>query len=151
MLKIIKKMWYCCWAIYNKNKELWNYLISGGFGVIISVGSFWICRLINLDIVSSNSISWVIAVIAMYLTNKIFVFKSKCTTFKELAVEFFLFMGARVFTLILETLIIYNFAEKLNINDIITKIIAQIVVIVLNYILSKLIIFKKKSSKIQDS
>ena len=96
-----------------------------------------------LNVIVSNIISWIIAVISMYLMNKAFVFKSKCENNKEVFKEFFSFIIARILTLIIETGILYIGAEYLKINDVIVKVIAQIIVIILNYIFSKLWIFKK--------
>lgn len=151
MIKLIKKVWNWAWDIYHKNEEIWNYLISGGLGVVISVGSFWLCRVIGLDIIPSNVISWIIAVLSMYVTNKFFVFKTKCNTKKELFIEFISFIGARVSTLVIETAIIYVGAEVMHINEIIVKVIAQVVVIVLNYVFSKLWIFKNKKENKKNS
>ena len=143
MIKAIKKFWNWGWGIYHKNEEVWNYLISGALGVVISVTSYALCcKLIGLDIIVSNVISWIVAVISMYLMNKIFVFKSKCKTYKDVFKEFCSFIIARIMTLIIETIILYVGAELLSIDDIIVKVISQIIVIVLNYIFSKLWIFK---------
>ena len=75
---------------------------------------------------------------------KLFVFKSKCHSKAELFKEFCSFIMARILTLIIETAILYIGAKALKINDIIVKIISQIIVIVLNYVFSKIWIFKKK-------
>lgn len=144
MLNLMKKFWNWGWSIYHKNEEVWNYLISGALGVVISVASYALCsRLLMLNVIVSNIISWIIAVISMYLMNKAFVFKSKCENNKEVFKEFFSFIIARILTLIIETGILYIGAEYLKINDVIVKVIAQIIVIILNYIFSKLWIFKK--------
>lgn len=144
MIKAFKKFWNWGWGIYHKNEEVWNYLISGAFGTVVSIGSYEIARIIGFDVIVSNVISWVLAVIAMYITNKLFVFKVKCNSKRELFNEFISFVAARVFTLVLETIILYVGAEIIKIDDLIVKIVAQVVVVVLNYILSKLWIFKKK-------
>ena len=115
----------------------------GALGVLVNVVSYSLCRFIGIDIFISNVISWVISVLFMYITNKLFVFKSKTNNKSELFKEFLSFVLARVFTLVIETLILYLGSKVLNINDIIVKIIAQVVIIILNYILSKLWIFKK--------
>lgn len=144
MLKFIKKCKNFVLEIYKKNQEIWNYLITGGFGVVVSVASYELSRIIGFGIITSNIISWIIAVLFMYVTNKIIVFKSKCDNNKELIKEFFSFIVARLFTLFIETTVLYIGSDLLKINDIIVKIIAQIIIIILNYIFSKLLIFKKK-------
>lgn len=143
MIKLIKKIWNYGWNIYHKNEEICNYLISGFLGVVISIVSYGIARKIGFNITISNIISWILAVIFMYITNKIFVFKSKCESIRQLVKEFISFVIARLFTLFIETAILHIGYNLLKINDIIVKVIAQIVIIILNYIFSKLIIFKK--------
>ena len=138
-MKIYKK----CINLYHKYEEIINYLITGFIGVVVSVLSFYICRKINLSILFSNIISWIIAVILMYILNKIFVFKTKTEKYKQLIQEFFLFVFARIVTLIIETIIIYVGVLFITKNDTIVKVFAQIVIIILNYIFSKLFIFKK--------
>lgn len=126
---------------YKKYEEIINYLINGFLGVIVSVGTYSLFRYFRLSIVISNVLSWVIGVLFMYITNKIFVFKSKTKGKTDFVKEFFSFVVARVFTLIVETLILY-FGSFL-INDLICKIIAQVIIIILNYIISKFLVFKK--------
>lgn len=140
---MLKKFWNWGWGIYHKNEEIWNYLISGALGVLVSIVSYAVARYIGLNIIISNVISWIVAVLFMYLTNKLFVFKSKVDTKKELFKEFISFIMARIFTLIVETIILYLGVDILEVNDLLTKVIAQIIIIILNYILSKLLIFKK--------
>lgn len=115
----------------------------GALGVLVNVVSYSLCRFFGIDIFISNAISWIISVLFMYITNKLFVFKSKTNNLSELYKEFISFILARIFTLAVETAILYLGSKVLNINDIIVKIIAQIVIIILNYVLSKLWIFKK--------
>lgn len=146
-MKTIKKLWNYLWGIYHKYEEILNYLISGAIGVVISVVSYALSRKIGFGIIESNIISWVIAVICMYILNKLFVFKSKCSNRKELLKEFFSFVSARIFTFFVETFILWLGADVLKINDILIKIIAQIVIIILNYILSKIWIFNKEKRK----
>jgi len=144
MINLIKRFWNWGWGIYHKNEELWNYLIFGALGVLVSVGSYGFCRVIGLGVISSNVISWIITVLFVYVTNKFFVFKSKCKNIKELIREFISFITARIVTLGVETLILYVGVDMLKIGDILVKVVAQIIIIILNYVLSKLIIFKKK-------
>lgn len=143
MFKMMKRFWNWGWSIYHKNEELWNYLITGGLGTVISIISYAVLRYLNLGIIESNIISWIIVVISMYILNKIFVFKTKCKSKIELLHEFISFILARLFTLVVETAILYVGSKWMKINDIIIKVFAQIVIIILNYVLSKLIIFKK--------
>lgn len=129
--------------MYIKHKEVVNYLIFGFLSFVVSMVTYYLSRLV-FDYVVSNIISWVIAVLFAYTTNKLFVFESKTNDMKALVKEFIKFIGGRVFTLILETLILYLMVDLMHINDLIVKMIAQVVVILTNYVLSKLIIFKNQ-------
>ena len=76
-------MWRWGLGIYHKNEELWNYLVVGGLTTVVSLGTYFICTTIFLDpsdsleLQMANIISWVIAVGFAYVTNRIYVFKSK--------------------------------------------------------------------------
>lgn len=131
--------------MYTKNKEVINYLIFGFLTFAVSMVTYYLSRLI-FDYVVSNIISWILAVLFAYITNKLIVFESKTNNLKELINEFVKFIGGRIFTLILETLILYLMVDLMHINDMIVKLIAQVIVIITNYILSKLIIFKKSKN-----
>ena len=131
--------------ILKKYKESIMYLIFGILTVIINISSYiFITRILKLEILTSNIIAWIIAVIFAYITNKLYVFQSKTRTNKELIKEFSSFVSCRVLSLLLEIILMYIMIDIMFINDFIVKIFTNIIVIVLNYILSKIIIFKKK-------
>lgn len=89
-------------------------------------------------------VSWLLAVIVAYFTNRVWVFNSGAVTKLELLREFISFMLARLATLVVEMVIIWFGVQLLNQDPIVWKIIDNIVVIILNYIISKLIVFKIK-------
>lgn len=130
--------------LYRKNEELVKYLFFGGLGFFVSIIAFEIPRLLGVNIVASNVISWIVAVIFIYFTNRKFVFNSDKKDKKSVAIEVVSFFAARLFTLLLETLCILLIADVLHWGDLFAKCVGQFVVIVTNYILSKFIIFKKK-------
>ena len=132
--------------IYIKYKEGVNYLVFGFLSFVVCMVTYNLCRFV-FDYVISNFISWVVAVLFAYITNKIFVFESKTNGFVNLAKEFAKFVCGRIFTLVLETAILYIMVELMKIDDRIVKVIAQIIVILTNYFLSKLFIFTKKNKK----
>ena len=138
----MKKIYIECKELYLKYKEAINYLIFGFLSFVVSMLTYYLSRFI-FDYVVSNFISWVAAVLFAYVTNKLFVFESNANTKIGLVKEFGMFVLSRIFTLVLETFIMYIMIDLLNMNDKLVKVIAQIVVIFVNYILSKLIIFKK--------
>ena len=141
-------MWRWGLGIYHKNEELWNYLVVGGLTTVVSLGTYFICTTIFLDpsdsleLQMANIISWVIAVGFAYVTNRIYVFKSKEKNYLK---EVSSFVGARVFSLLLDMLTMFLIVSVFTWNDKIGKIISQVIVTIVNYVLSKLIVFKKKN------
>lgn len=127
--------------LYKKYKEIINYLIFGVLTTLISIITYALfAKVFHIDYLISNVLSWIIAVLFAYITNKIFVFESKSKKNIKEITSFFFF---RVVSLIMEMVILYIFVDMLHIDDLVTKIIAQIIVIVSNYVFSKLFIFKK--------
>jgi Predicted membrane protein len=137
------KLFDLFFGIYFKHEEVFNYLIVGGLTFLVSILSYYVlARLLNIEIMTSNVLSWVIAVIFAFFMNKIFVFKSKQKG-NKLAKEVIEFVKFRILSLVIELVLIYITVKVLKFDDMIMKIIAQIIVILLNYIFSKFFIFKK--------
>ena len=132
--------------LYKKYKEVIVYLVFGVLSTIVNFVSYFIfARIIGIDEVISSGLSWLCAVIFAYLTNKIFVFNSKTTTSKELIKEAVTFISCRIVSGIFCDVGTFAIMVKvLRINDMIAKVITQVMVVILNYIFSKLIIFKKR-------
>ena len=131
--------------LYFKYKEVINYLFFGGCTFLVSVISFYIFnKVLFINEHISNILSWILAVLFAYITNKAFVFESKTNTKEELLKEIGSFFGARLFTLGVEELILLIFVNMLNFDAMYIKIFAQVIVILANYVLSKLFVFKKK-------
>lgn len=126
--------------IYNKNKEIINYVVVGGLTTLVSVASYWAFRFIIKNYIILSIISWILAVTFAYITNRKFVFESKS---KKIAEEVIKFFAYRLLTLGLEVALMALFVSVLNINDMLSKVILQIVVLALNYVFSKLFIFKE--------
>lgn len=127
----------------KKNKEIISYIFFGGLTVFINIVAYWIFyNYLNLSLVLSNTLAWIVAVIFAFITNKLFVFNSKTATkaqfFKEIS-SFFMF---RLLSYLIDMSMMFFMVTSLSINDMISKIIVNIVVIIFNYIASKLFIFK---------
>ena len=120
--------------------------------ICIEIAIHWksIAKIFKINYFISNTIAWIIAVIFAYLTNRIYVFESDAKTKKNVFKEIVLFFYYRIVTLILEFAILYIGINLLKIDDLIIKVISNIVVILLNYIFSKFKIFKKKSPDIKN-
>lgn len=134
-------------SLWQKYKEVLLYLFFGGVTTVVNYGVFVLCgHVLHMDVVPANIIAWVIAVIVAFVTNKLWVFESKSWNIKTAGKEFGEFVLARLSTLVIETILLWIFVDKLHVNDLIMKIITNIIVVVLNYIFSKFIIFKRKKS-----
>lgn len=129
---------------FLKYKEIISYIFFGGLSTIVNFITYFIfAKVFQCDEVIGSGIAWLSAVLFAYITNKIFVFKSQKSTFIEIIKEAISFFGARVVSGILCDIGTFAIMIKiLNINDIIAKIVTQIMVIIVNYIFSKFIIFK---------
>jgi len=133
-----------CFSLYKKYEEIINYLIVGGLTTLVSLVSFYaLIRVLNVNYLYANIISWIIAVTFAYFTNKIFVFKSKRDRFSDNLKEMGTFFSSRIFSLLVDYALMILFIELFNIDEVISKLIVQIIIVIINYILSKNIIFKK--------
>ena len=129
--------------IMKQYKEPILYLVFGGLACIVSVSSYVICeQYIGINELIANVISWVLAVLFAYFTNRTWVFESRVSGIGERVKEMISFFGGRVFTLVVEELIIFIFNTNMGYNSTGVKIVAQVVVILLNYVISKLFVFK---------
>ena len=127
------------------NKETILYLV---FGILTNAINIAVCGLLSdilkWDIYLSNTIAWILSVIFAFVTNKIFVFNSKSTDKKVLLKETVFFLIARLISLGFDMLVVWLMADLWGINVWIVKIISNIIVIIMNYIFSKLFIFNNK-------
>lgn len=130
--------------MYLKYKEIINYLIFGVLATAVNFISYYIfARVLKIDEVISSGLSWFCAVLFAYITNKLFVFAKKTNNKKELFKEAVTFFSCRVLSGALCDVGTFALMVRVfKINDIISKIITQIMVVVVNYLFSKLIIFK---------
>ena len=138
------------WNLYHKYEEIVNYLIVGGLTTLISLAVKYGLLFTILD--ASNAMelqisviaSWVLAVLFAYFANRIFFFHSKS---KEYLKEVSGFVAGRIATLVMEMVIMWFFVTLLGLDSnlwiIIWTIVCQILVIVGNYVISKLFVFKK--------
>ena len=124
---------------FNKSYEVLSYLFFGGCTTLVNIVTFWILRVLKIGVYTSNTIAWIVAVLFAFITNKLFVFESKGNLLKE-GLSFF---GFRLLSLLFDMGIMYLLIDVMNVNDIISKVISNIFVIIINYVFSKIFIFKK--------
>ena len=136
--------------LYLKYKEIINYLIFGVLATVVSLAVYYGLTLTILDpnkaieLQIANILSWVSACTFAYFTNRKWVFENKEKASLKEASKFYL---ARVSTLVIDMGLMFIFVTKLGVNDKIMKLIVQVIVIVLNYIFSKFIVFKEKKNE----
>ncbi len=135
--------------LFKKYEEIIRYLIIGVLTTIVSLAVYYLLvfTILNpnngLELQIANIISWIVSVTFAYFTNRIYVFKKEE---KANIKEAFNFYASRISTLLIDMLLMYIFVTKLNFNDKVIKIIVQVVVIVLNYIFSKFLVFNEKKN-----
>lgn len=126
------------------NSEWVKYIIFGVLTTFINILSYFILNKIGLLYTISNSIAFIVSVIFAFITNKIYVFGSKKLEIEIVIKEAITFISSRLASFVMDTLLMLLLIEILSMNDFIAKLIVNIIVIVVNYILSKFIIFKSK-------
>lgn len=131
--------------IYKQFKEQILYIVFGVLTTAINIVSFFaLTRVIGLGLISSNIIAWILSVLFAFVTNKIYVFGSRNYTVPVVLRELIDFTVSRGATGLLDLGLMYLFVSVIGIEDMISKIVINIIVIILNYILSKVYVFKEK-------
>ena len=132
---------------YLKYKEIINYLIFGVLTTIVSLCTYYLLVFTLLDpnkaieLQIANIISWIVSVSFAYITNRRYVFESKNQNRLKEATSF---VTSRLLTLVLDMAIMALGVTILKFNDKLVKLVSQVLVIISNYVLSKLFVFKKK-------
>lgn len=130
---------------YKKYKEVLLYLFFGGLTTVISIGSYAFFDVsMHMDPMVANIFSWILAVLFAYVTNRIWVFENIAKDVKGIIQEMISFFGGRVATLLMEEAVLYVGIKILFMNSIIVKVFAQVLVVIANYIISKLFVFKSE-------
>ena len=130
-------------ALLEKYKAIIRYGIFGVLTTLINIvvyEAFY--RYVDWSNVVSNIVAWVAAVLFAFVTNKLWVFESRTTEKKALMFEIISFFGCRLATGVLDLAIMYVAVDELALNSTLMKCISNVIVIIVNYIASKLIIFK---------
>ena len=130
---------------YKKYKELLLYLFFGGLSFIVSIATYALFNVgMNINELIANVLSWIIKVMFAFLTNRVWVFQSTTNGVAEFVKQMLVFYSGRVITLVVEEVILLVFITWLGFNSMLIKVIAQVIVILLNYVISKLVVFRKK-------
>ena len=137
--------------LFKKHREL---ILYGVFGVLTTIVNYVVALFANFVLLQNHvqaswpsvSIAWVVSVIFAYITNRIWVFRSEETQKTAVLKEITAFFGARLFSGFLEVALMTLFVDKMGYDFDIMKLLSNVVVVILNYIFSKLFIFKSKGN-----
>ena len=136
-------------SLLDKYREQIVYLVFGVLTTVVNYLATWLFYgLLGIHELVSNVLAWAVAVAFAFVTNKLLVFNSNAGG-GRLLYEIATFVGARVLTLGIEELMIYLGVTVWGINLYLVKLAAAVIVVITNYILSKLVIFKKNEEKPQ--
>lgn len=130
--------------LYRFRHEIW-YLFFGACTTLVNFVVYLVStRLLGLGTTAANGLAWLLAVLFAYVTNRRLVFESRASGAKEVGAELFRFMAGRVATGLMDIAIMYVSVDLLGANDVLMKILSNVLVIVLNYVISRLMVFRKK-------
>lgn len=130
------------WELYKKYKEQINYIVVGGMTTLVNFVIYAIDMYFGMDMMINLVVSWVVAVIFAYVTNRIIVFESKENNILH---EFTKFVSSRIASLLIEMLLMKICVDFIGIKEYFAKVGVAIVVVIVNYVLSKLWVFSKNN------
>ncbi len=126
-----------------QGKSVILYIIFGILTTLINIVSYYICsHILSQEILISNVIAWIISVLFAYITNRKWVFESSTYKKRDILKEAISFFSCRLLTGLMDMGIMFISVNLLLFNDVVMKVVSNILVIVVNYIASKLLIFK---------
>lgn len=129
--------------LYNKYREVIDYIIFGGLTTLVNIVAFFIFdTLLSWPYLIANAIAIVVSILFAYITNKLFVFRTKDLPLKENILEFARFIGFRLLSGVADMATMWILVDLLTLDTNIAKLLTQFIVVVLNYVFSKLFIFK---------
>lgn len=129
----------------KRYKEQMMYLLFGGLTTVVSLVTFWFMnRIVMANEHVANIMSWIFAVLFAFFTNRAWVFNAKTSSKTAFFKQLLGFYGGRLFTFGTEELLLLIFITWLRFDSMVVKIGAQVVVLIGNYIISKLFVFRKQ-------
>lgn len=127
----------------KNKKEVINYLVFGVLTTLINIVSYGIfSKIFNIDFKLATTIAWIISVIFAFITNKIYVFNSKNPNILLITKEFILFIFFRLLSYIVDIVLMIMLVDWMKIDDLVSKILVNVVVVIINYFASRYFVFK---------
>ena len=132
--------------LLRKYRELISYVFWGAMTTAVNYVTYLLLTEgLQVYYLASEVIAWAVSVLFAYFVNKLFVFQSKTWAWRVALRELWQMVASRVFSLGLEMAIMWFFVDTLHCNHLVVKLLANVVVVIVNYVLSKFIIFKQKT------
>ena len=131
-------------ALFTKYRELILYVFFGGMTTVVDWCVSFGLYALDVNVHVADVVAWCAAVLFAFFTNRTLVFQSKSRGFGAVCKELVVFSGGRVITLLLQEALVFAFYDCIGWDKYVVKIIAAVVVVVLNYFISKFLVFKKK-------
>ena len=137
--------------LFVKYRELILYMFFGGLTTLVNWGLYWLlANPLGVPYLWATAIAQIASILFAYVTNRIWVFQSKARGFREVSLEMLRFFGARGVSFFLDLGCMYVGVDLLHINDTWMKLLANILVIIANYVFSKVFVFRKGQEKSKD-
>ena len=131
--------------LYEKYKEPILYVFFGALTTAVNYGSYvLLAYCAGMHVAASNGIAWIVSVLFAFVTNKMLVFESRSLKIRRVLREFISFVACRLLSGGLDMAIMLVFIEIARCNDLLVKLASNVIVVLLNYILSKMLIFTGK-------
>ena len=132
-------------ALLRRHREIVSYVFWGVMTTAVNYVSYLLLTEgLQVHYLAGTVVAWVLSVLFAYFVNKLFVFQSKDWAWRVALRELWQMVAARLFSLGLEMAIMWFFVDTLSCNHLLVKLAANVVVVIVNYVLSKFIIFKRK-------
>lgn len=133
--------------LFVRYKEIVMYLIFGVLTTVVSFVSYYGLLWLGLYYIASQVISWALAVAFAFVVNKLFVFEDKASSTAELFRQIWQFVSVRIASGVIETLLLWLLVDVLTVGEGTAKVPVAVLTVILNYIASKLLVFRKKETK----
>lgn len=134
-------------SLFLQYKELILYVFFGGLTTLVNWGGYWILAdLLHVPYLWATAIAQILAILFAYITNRKWVFQSRAKGVAPVLWEMVRFFGCRAFSFVLDLGCMWVGVDLLHINDKVMKLLSNVVVIIVNYVFSKLIVFRKPKS-----
>lgn len=142
-----KKIGKKIWELYEKEREVFWYLVCGGMTTVVNLATYWLCAKLWLPTAASTGVAWIFSVTFAYVANRTFVFRSTNHGARAILKEAGAFFGARVFSGALDVFLMVVLVDVMRFPQMWMKIFVNVLVTVLNYIFSKCIVFREKNGR----